>query len=261
MSERIERFSRGMRQGQKALVAYFTAGFPTLAESRQVFAALAASGADCLEIGVPFSDPLADGPTIQRASETALRSGGGLRQTLDVLAALRSDNLDVPCIVFGYYNPVYRMGLENFAAAAAGCGADAALVPDLPLEEAAPLEAAMQQHGLGLVHLVAPTSTPERMRRAHSRSHGFVYAVSVTGVTGAREALPADLADFVRAAKAAGRLPVVVGFGVRDGAQARAVAAVADGVVVGSAFIEAARSGGSEAVARLAGELKRALSP
>lgn len=259
MTERMRRLSERMKRGGKALIPYFTAGFPTLEESREVFISLAQAGADCLEIGVPFSDPLADGPTIQRASERALKAGGGLTATLELVQALRKAGVEIPCILFGYYNPVYRMGLEEFAGAAEAAGADGALVPDLPVEESAPLEKALAARGLGMVHLIAPTSTEERIAEAHRRSCGFIYAVSLTGVTGARDTLPPDLAAFVGRAKRLGGLPVAVGFGVKTPGQAAEVAGIADGVVVGSAFIDAAEKGGRTALAELAGAMKRSI--
>lgn len=260
MTERMAGFVQRMQRGEKALIPYFTSGFPTLEDSLETFASLAENGGDCLEIGVPFSDPLADGPTIQKASQVALKSGGGLLPAIEQVKKLRLRGLEQPFVLFGYFNPVYRMGLRNFAETAAEAGVDAALVPDIPLEESAPLEEALSKYGLSLVHLVAPTSTDDRIALAHQRSNAFIYAVSVTGVTGAREALPPDLEGFVARAKGLGEKPVVVGFGVKTPEQARYVAAVADGVVVGSAFIDAAERDGTQGITGLAANLKKAVA-
>ncbi len=179
--------------------------------------ALAAAGADVIELGVPFSDPLADGPTIQAAAERALRSGTTLRRHPgDLVARLRSDGCEVPLVLMGYMNPIVRMGVESFVARSAEVGVDGFIVPDLPLEEADPLGDAAAARGLSLVLLAAPTTPPERLRRIGQRTRGFLYFVSITGVTGARAALPADLPARLDAVRAASAAPVAVGFGISD---------------------------------------------
>jgi tryptophan synthase alpha chain len=258
-SKRMESLRQKMSSGRKALVAYFTVGYPTLEKSAEVFRALAKAGADAIEVGIPFSDPLADGPVIQAASHKAIEAGGSLKAGLAQIKDMRAAGIDIPLIVFSYYNPIYRMGLMNFAREASEAGADAVLVPDLPIEEAGLLNEAVSALGMGMVFLVAPTSTTQRMRAAQERSCGFVYAVSVTGVTGERKALPEHLAGFVSRSRNAGRLPVAVGFGVSGPEQAREVAGYADGVVIGTAFLRAADEGGAAAVGRLAADIRKAL--
>jgi len=255
----MDKLSKKMRSGYKALVPYFTVGYPNIEESRKVFRAFAEAGADCIEIGIPFSDPLADGPTIQASSYKAIQAGGGLKAGLEMIKSLRAEGVEAPCVVFSYYNPIYRMGIMEFAKKAADAEADAALVPDLPVEESGLLSEALSAFGMGLVMLAAPTSPPLRMKAIQKHSNGFVYAVSVTGVTGARTELPEYLGDFVRKLKAAGELPVAVGFGVGTPEQAKEVAKSADGVVVGSAFIRAYDEGGIENVSRLARSLRESL--
>ncbi|MBN1809398.1 MAG: tryptophan synthase subunit alpha [Planctomycetes bacterium] len=248
-----------MRSGRKALIPYFTTCYPGAAESLETFKALAAAGADCLEIGIPFSDPLADGATIQASSHRAIEAGGSLRQGLGAAGQLRSAGVEIPLIVFTYYNPVYRMGLMNFARKAAEAGADGVLVPDLPVEESGLLREALAAFDMGMVFLAAPTSTAQRLRYAQEHSTGFVYAVSVAGVTGARKSIAERLPAFIERVRQAGDLPVGVGFGVSDPEQAVEVAGCADGVIIGSAFIDAYEKGGPEAVGRLAGEIRTAL--
>ena len=223
-------------KGVKAFVPYLTSGDPTMARTRELWRALARAGADVIEAGVPFSDPLADGPTIQRASQRALASGTTLAGVIAAVEAERA-GLDARLVVFTYYNPVLSMGLAEFAARADAAGVDGVLVPDLVPEEAGPLGEALTPRGIDLVMLVAPTTPDERLRYIGERSPALVYAVSLTGVTGAREALDADLDAFMRRCRVAIRSPLVVGFGIATPAQAARVAALADGVVVGSALV------------------------
>ncbi|MFA5595831.1 MAG: tryptophan synthase subunit alpha, partial [Trueperaceae bacterium] len=209
---------------------------------------------DALEIGVPFSDPLGDGPTIQQAGEAALRSGMTTERVLALAQELRA-RTDKPLVLMTYYNPIYCYpgGDAGFVAAAAAAGVDGVILPDLPPDEGAELIAAARAADLDTVFLVAPTSTPERLALVGQACRGFVYAVSVTGVTGARESVPAEVEQLVAAARAASGLPVAVGFGVASGASAARVAAMADGVVVGSALVQRLAKG--EGVRELAAEI------
>jgi tryptophan synthase alpha chain len=243
---RLENHLAGARsEGRKSLVVYLCAGDPDLAATERLVPALAAAGADVVELGVPFSDPLADGRTIQAAAERALRSGTTLAGILDLVARLRNGGCDVPLALMGYMNPIVRMGIDAFVSRSAEVGVDGIIVPDLPLEEADPLGDAAAARDLSLVLLAAPTTPPERLRRIGERTRGFLYFVSITGVTGARAALPADLPARLDAVRAASRAPVAVGFGISAPEQAAALAEHADAVVVGSALVaEIARSGG-----------------
>jgi tryptophan synthase alpha chain len=229
-------FTAARREKRCAFIPYVTAGDPDLARTRSIGRALARSGADLIEIGVPFSDPIADGPVNQRSAERALRNRVTLRSCLDLSADLRSDGAP-PVVLFTYYNPIHRMGLEAFARAAGASGVDGVLVTDLPPEEADDLRAALRPHGVDLIFLLAPTSSRERVDRAGRQASGFLYFISRTGVTGAREDLPAGLPAQVRAAREASSLPIAVGFGVSRPEQAREISAFADGVVVGSALV------------------------
>ena len=230
------------RAGRAAFVPFLTAGFPD-AERALAAGRVLLRHADLLEVGLPYSDPLGDGPTIQRASEVALAAGATTRRTFDLVRALRADS-EAPIAVMTYYNPVYAYrgpegeGEAAFVRAAAEAGVDALILPDLPPDEGADLIAAARAADVATVFLVAPTSTDARLSTVTGACRGFVYAVSVTGVTGARTVVPADLADLVGRTRAAGGLPVAVGFGVADPATAAHVAAVADGVVVGSALVD-----------------------
>lgn len=219
------------------LVAYITAGDPSLDATREIVLAAAGAGADVIELGVPFSDPLADGPTIQRASERALRAGTTLAKVLDLVAQIRKQS-QVPLLLFGYYNPIFQMGLEKFATTAAKAGADGALITDLTPEEAGDYRAAMRAQNLDTVFLAAPTTTSERFAQIAAASSGFLYLVSRTGVTGAREALPEDLPALVRRARAATKLPLAVGFGISLPGHISVLGGLADAAVVGSALMQ-----------------------
>jgi len=262
MAKRMDTLGGQMLSGKKALIAYFTIGYPSLIESVATCKALADAGADCIELGIPFSDPLADGPTIQAASYKAISAGGGLKAGIRAAGELRKSCVDVPLVIFSYYNPIFRMGLADFAKRASDADADAALVPDLPVEEAGPLIEALAAQKMSMIFLAAPTSTEKRLKLIQEHSSGFVYAVSVTGVTGVtgeRKGLPDYLPGFVKRIKEAGKLPVAVGFGVSGPEQAEEVAKLADGVVVGSAFLHAYDTGGVKAAGRLAADIKKAL--
>ncbi len=243
--DRIQEAFRAARgRGHAALVTYVMAGDPDLATSRAAALACAEGGADVLEIGMPFSDPIADGKTIQAAGERALRAGTGVAQCLELAASLRRQTTAAIALM-GYLNPVLAYGEARFLAGCAAAGVDAVILPDLPPEEAGEFRRLAALHGVGTVFLLAPTSTEGRVAGACEASTGFVYFVSVTGVTGARSSLPDDLGRKVAAVRARSAVPVVVGFGVATPAMAREVGRIADGVVVGSAIVERIARGGT----------------
>ncbi len=253
------RFEELRRAGELGLVVYLTAGDPILDASERIAFAAAEAGADVLELGVPFSDPIADGPTIQRASERALRSGTTLAGVLEMAARLRAKTA-VPLVLFSYFNPVLQMGLEEFAAAAAGAGLDGVLITDLTPEEAADYRRIVQAHGLDTVFLAAPTSTDARLKRIAEASTGFLYLISRTGVTGAREALPEDLPALVRRARAVTSLPIAVGFGISLPGHVSILGGLADAAVVGSAVVaEIERASSVEAGVAAVAQRVRAL--
>ena len=222
---------------ERALIPYFTAGDPSLALTRRLVVEAARRGADVVELGVPFSDPLADGPVIQRATQRALRAGVTLPRVLELARELRGE-IAVPLVFLTYYNPILAFGLKAFCVTAVECGVDGAIVADLPPEESGPLRAEAHAAGLDVIHLVAPTSTPDRMRKIAQASSGFLYMVSLTGVTGARAQLPAELAQHLRTLRGITTKPICVGFGIGTPAQAAAVGQAADGVIVGSAIVQ-----------------------
>ena len=262
MSGRIARaFTRSAREGRAALVVFVEAGDPSLEVTERLLPALVEAGADVIELGVPFSDPIADGPVIQRASERALAAGTRLSGVLDLVARARAGGLDVPVVLFGYANPVLAMGEAAFASRAAEAGVDGALVTDLPPEEGQPFASTLRATRLDPVFLLAPTSPPRRVKTVGRLSRGFVYVVSRPGVTGVRADIPEGLAELVTRVKAGvGRLPVAVGFGISTPGQVAAVARIADGVVVGSAVVlamEEAVSTGEDPVAAAAALVRR----
>lgn len=240
---------RAASEKRAALIPFLVAGDPSPGETPALVAALAEAGADVVELGVPFSDPVADGPAIQRASERALAGGTTLPRTLDLVRRIR-ERTEVPLVLFGYLNPILAFGVPALCREAPGAGIDGLLVVDLPVEEGAGMRDAFRAAGLDTIQLAAPTSGAERIRRIAAESRGFVYAISRTGVTGARAELADGLAELVAAVRKATSLPVAVGFGVSRPEQAREVAALADGVVVGSALVEAI-AGAPSAPARL----------
>jgi tryptophan synthase alpha chain len=223
--------------GHTALIPYVTVGYPTVEATLKVVPLLASSGCDIVELGIPFSDPLADGATIQKASFHALQNGITPRLCLEVAREL-SRKVSTPLVFMTYFNPVFSHGLEEFCTACAESGVSGLIIPDLPPEEGTELEAATRRQGLDLIYLLAPTGTDERIRLAAERSRGFIYLVSVTGVTGTRDSLPADLETFVTRVRKAAAQPLCVGFGISNAEQARQVAGIADGVIVGSQIIQ-----------------------
>jgi tryptophan synthase alpha chain len=233
-----------------SLVAYVTCGDPDLATTCDVVLAAIEAGAAIIELGVPFSDPLADGPVIQRASERALKHGTTLEQVLKLAAEIREHSQSVGLIVFSYLNPILRMGMAKFCKVARHAGLDGALITDLPMEEAGEYLGEMRKRDLATIFLAAPTSTDERLKHIAETSSGFVYAVSRTGVTGARKQLPEDARDLVRRLRRYTSLPIAVGFGISTPEQFAAVGEFADGAVVGSAIVETIeRNPGKEAEA------------
>jgi len=263
MSRIAERFRALRGRGEKALIPFVTAGDPDLATTEALLSALALAGADVIELGVPFSDPMAEGPTIQRSSERALRSGASLRKVLQLVERVRP-NIDVPIVLMGYANNFLAMGEQEFAAAAAGVGVDGLIAVDLPPEEGETLHDALRARGVDPILLAAPTTQPERLEMLAKRTGGFLYFVSLTGTTGARQALSESLEREVRAVRAVSDVPVCVGFGVSTPEHAARIAAFADGVVVGSAVVERIERAGSrdaaiEAVSAFVEELKRPL--
>jgi tryptophan synthase alpha chain len=229
-------FARAAARGSAALMPYYTLGYPDRETSLEVIAAIAPES-DLLELGVPFSDPLADGPTIQHSTQQALVGGTTTAGCLEMVAALRARGMMTPALLMGYTNPILAYGEAAYVRDAAAAGADGFIVPDLPPEEAGELEALAAAAGLVLVPFLAPTSDPARVRRIAARARGFVYMVSLTGVTGTDEGPDVELASFVERVKAQATVPVAVGFGIKTAAQAAAVGRYADGVIVGSALI------------------------
>lgn len=235
-------FAACREQGRAAFVGYLMAGDPDIETSFNNIKALAESGVDIIELGAPFTDPMADGPAIQKAALRALAAGANLNSTLDIARRFRLVNTSTPLIVMGYANPIHRMGYSAFARAAAEAGVDGVITVDLPPEEDAPLRLELAAHGLAVIRLATPTTTEDRMKRIADGASGFVYYVSVAGVTGAGIGAEADISAGVNQARRLSKLPVAVGFGVRTPEQAAAFARISDGVVVGSALVEEVRA-------------------
>ena len=234
---RIDKKFQELRdRGASAFMPYLCAGDPTPELTAKLLLTLEAAGADLIELGVPFSDPIADGPTIQRASERALTHGISLQQILEIVTSLRKKT-EIPIALMSYYNPIFRMGEETFCKAAQDAGVDGVIVPDLPPEEAQQLLEIAPRYNLATIFLVAPTSPPERMQLIASVSTGFVYCVSLTGVTGARAMLSDEVAPMIVELRKHTDKPISVGFGVSTPEQATQVAQIADGVIVGSAIV------------------------
>jgi tryptophan synthase alpha chain len=225
------------RANRTALIPYITVGYPNTATTLKVVSLLAGSGCDIIELGIPFSDPLADGATIQRASYEALRQGVTTHLCLEVAKELRRQ-VEIPLVFMTYYNPVLKFGLEQFCSKCADVGIDGLIIPDLPPEEGQELEKSTRGHGLDLIYLLSPASTEDRIRLVVGKASGFIYLVSLTGVTGARDELPQELEGFVARVRASTEKPLCVGFGVSTPEQAQRIAKVADGVIVGSRIIQ-----------------------
>lgn len=248
MTRLQQAFAKAKAEQRAAFVGYMCAGDPSLAATPKLVAALEAAGADVVELGMPFSDPTADGPAIQRAAERSLRAGTTLQGLLETVREVRKQSA-VPVVVYSYCNPILAYGEERLARDAAVAGVDAFLVVDLPSEEAGPLHALLRDQGVGFVPLVTPTSNPHRVERALRLATDFVYCVSLTGVTGAGSLEVKDVGRRLQALRQQTALPIAVGFGIRSRAQVEQVASMAEGVVVGTAIVEAIERGAGDAIA------------
>jgi tryptophan synthase alpha chain len=250
-------FAAAKTANRAAFLPYFPIGYPTYDASLDAISAMADAGVDGFEIGVPFSDPLADGPTIQAATQVALENGTTVQRCLDAVRDLRGRGITQPMMMMSYLNPLLAYGPERFVQAARDAGADGLIVPDLPPEEAAIFAEACANAGLALVFFLAPTSSPDRIRLTGQQATGFIYVVSVTGITGARKALPEDLAAFIGRVRAETDRPLVMGFGISTPDHVRMVAELTDGFIVGSALVRAGADG-PDAVGALANTLQQA---
>ncbi|MEM9178447.1 MAG: tryptophan synthase subunit alpha [Pseudomonadota bacterium] len=263
----VARFDKVKAEGRAALVAYLMAGDPDLESSYQAMCALRDNGADVIELGAPFTDPMADGPAIQKAALRALAQKTTLSDVLALAKRFRADDAETPLILMGYANPVHTLGYETFASMAADSGIDGTILVDLPPEEDQPIRDAYAAHDLSVIRLATPTTNEARMAKVAEGASGFLYYVAVAGVTGAGSADPEDIRAGVEMAQRVSGLPVCVGFGIKTGDQAAAMAKIADGVVVGSAFVEQARLASvaktpqitAEKMGQLAHELSTAL--
>jgi len=233
----MSRIASVFKPGHKALIAYLTVGYPSLETTYEAASILADNGCDIIELGIPFSDPLADGATIQKASYQALQQGITPQTCLEAAQQLRQ-RVDVPLVFMSYYNPILSYGLEAFCQASAEAGVDGIIIPDLPPEEGVELEANANRHKLDLIYLLTPTSPEERISLVAEKSRGFIYLVSLTGVTGARQTLPPGLEDFVKRVRQKAQQPLCVGFGVSTPEQAKRAGGAADGIIVGSRLIQ-----------------------
>jgi tryptophan synthase alpha subunit len=231
-------FLTAKKAGRPALIAFVIPGYPDLEDSRRAFDAMVEGGADLVEVEIPFSDPLADGATIQNAVFQALQNGVTPAGCIDFVREARRRHADVPIVIMTYLNPVLAYGLEAFAVAAAGAGADGVILVDLPPEEAADAAAGLRSQGLDLIFLAAPTTTDERLEAIASQASGWIYCVSVTGTTGARDQLPAGLGEFIARVRRCTTLPLAVGFGISRREHIEALTGVADGAIIGSAFVD-----------------------
>ncbi len=266
MSGRLEStFETLRKKKQKALIAYLMAGDPGLAETEQLVLALEEAGADIIELGVPFSDPIADGPVIQQAAERALKSGTSLRKILDSVKSLRR-RTEIPIVLMLYYNSIHAIGCEEFCKTASTAGVDGLIVPDMPPDEAGPLKKPADAVGLPLIFLLAPTSTTDRRKLVAKESHGFVYYVSLTGITGSKLSNIGDIQDNIKKLRKVSGSPIAVGFGVATPEDAAQVSKMADGVIVGSAIVKRIASHQQDPamishVAEFVRSLKTAMAP
>jgi tryptophan synthase alpha chain len=259
-----QRFAALREAGELGIIAYITAGDPSLDATLKFVIALAEAGADVIELGIPFSDPLADGPTIQRASERALKAGTTLAGVLDLVRRIRQSNSEparkIPIVLFGYYNPIFQMGLEKFAATASAAGADGVLATDLTPEESVDYRRILAAHNLDTVFLAAPTSTDERITIISAATSGFLYLISRTGVTGAKDSLPDDLPALIRRVRSHTNLPLAVGFGISLPGHVSVLGGLADAAVIGSALVsEIEKAESVEAAAQALGARIRSL--
>jgi len=237
-TNRIHRRLREIQKNKrKALITFVTAGDPSLAVTKKLVSALESGGVDIVELGIPFSDPMADGPVIQKASERALARGATLKKVLRLVREVRRSS-QIPILLMGYYNPILAYGLARYAKDAAKAGVDATLVVDLPPEESQPLDSELKKTGIDLIYLLTPTSDAERIRKVASRARGFIYFVSITGITGARLRSEQEVKKKVLEIRRHTKLPIAIGFGISKPEQARAMSKIADGVVIGSALVK-----------------------
>lgn len=248
-------FARAGSESRAAFLPYFPVGYPNYQSSIDIIKAMAALGVDGFEIGIPFSDPLADGPTIQAATQAALENGITVRDCLKAVRTLRMDGVQQPMLLMGYVNPLMAYGIEAFARDARAAGADGVIIPDLPPEEASLFSKAFAEEGLASVFFLAPTSNEQRIAIVSEHTTGFIYLVSLTGVTGARAELPPDLEQFIARVRAQTDKPLVVGFGISRPDQAQAMNKIANGFIVGSALVKAASQGDIVSVTELAASL------
>ncbi len=262
-SQISECFKKLYRTGKKGLIPFITAGYPDMKGTVEIARRLVAAGADLIELGIPFSDPMADGPVIQQASLRALASGATVSGILETVKEIKNE-CQVPLVLMGYYNPIYKYGVRRFTEDASQAGVSGLIVPDLPHEESGVLREAAQTTGLDLIPLVAPTTTASRLKKIATDATGFIYCVSVTGVTGAREEIKTDLLDFMAGVRQHTTLPLAIGFGIAGPEQAARIAVHCDAVVVGSAIIKIIAEHGNTlaagpAVERLVGQIRTAL--
>jgi tryptophan synthase alpha chain len=248
-------------QPRACLMPYFTLGYPNPSLSLDIIEAIAGAGADLLELGIPFSDPLADGPSIQYSTQVALENQISVAECIRLVIKLRERGVDQPILFMGYMNPILAFGVNRFVEQAKEAGVDGFIIPDLPSEEALEIETLAEENGLAYIHMLAPTSTEARIEEAASRSKGFLYLVSLTGTTGARKSLPKNIGEFIQRVRQSTSTPLALGFGISTPEQAREVGAMVDGVIVGSAIIDAAKepSKAVEATASLVRKLRQAL--
>jgi len=246
MTELSEQFLRLKQSHEKALIPFFTCGFPSVGVFKDLIKVAADSGADAIEIGIPFSDPLADGPTIQYSSSLALENGINVKKSLDMISSLR-EQISLPLIILTYANPVCQYGLKEFIREAKPAGVSGLILADLVIEEASQIEKMCRSHELDLIYLAAPTTNGNRLKAIVQRSEGFIYLVSVTGVTGARREFPRSLAAKINEIKRFTDKPVCVGFGISHPAQAKKIARLADGIIVGSALVDLIRKSKNQA--------------
>ncbi len=258
MNRIINKFKILKKEKKKALIIYITGGYPDLPATEGMVLEFERAGADIIEIGIPFSDPIADGPVIQKASETALAKGATLKKILRITRKIRRKS-DIPIVFMSYFNPIYRYGVKNFIRDASKYGVDGAIIPDLPPEEARDIIRAAAAKKFCVIFLASPTSANARLRSIAEKSEGFIYYVSLTGVTGARKHMASDIAANIKKIKRFTSKPVCVGFGVSTGKQASAIARAADGVIVGSAIIKSIERSGRKGAARFAAALAKSV--
>lgn len=237
MNRLDRKFEELKQQKKKAFIAFITAGDPSLRVTEELVCSFARSNVDIVELGVPFSDPLADGPTIQDASQRALAKGVTLKKILNTVKKIRTKT-DIPICLMTYYNPVFHYGEKKFVEDAKKCGVDGLIIPDLPHQEAKVLIQAARKHDVSTIMFLTPTTTKKRMKEVVDVATGFVYYVSLTGVTGIRKSLPSDIAGHIKAARKVSKKPICVGFGISNAAQVKAMSRIADGVIVGSAIVK-----------------------